>query len=182
MYAAIATRPDIAYAVQTLSQFTTNPCLLHYSSVKKVLRYLKFTADYALEYGGHDWTIEFVAFSDADWGSNPVDRKSISGYCFLLGGGAISWSSKKQGVTALSSTEAEYIPQNTSFGSDLYSLHLVFPNPNHHSFMPITNPRLPSLTTRNTTPELNISTFSTTSSERRWKKRKSSLPIALPTK
>jgi hypothetical protein len=48
------------------------------------------------------------AFSDADWGAGE-DRKSISGYIFLLAGAAICWQSRKQSTVALSSTEAEYI-------------------------------------------------------------------------
>ena len=50
-----------------------------------------------------------TSYIDTDWASNINDRKSISGYVFKLANGAISWSSKKQGSTALSSTEAEYI-------------------------------------------------------------------------
>ncbi len=46
---------------------------------------------------------------DADWASDPIDRRSISGFTFLICGGAVSWSSKKQHSTALSSTEAEYM-------------------------------------------------------------------------
>src|SRR5215471_9169572 len=51
---------------------------------------------------------DLVGYSDADWASQ-LDRHSISGYAYLIGGGAISWSSKKQPVVALSSTEAEFI-------------------------------------------------------------------------
>ena len=49
-------------------------------------------------------------FCDADWATNK-HRHSISGYSFHFGCGAISWSSKKQYIIALSSTEAEYIAQ-----------------------------------------------------------------------
>ena len=48
-------------------------------------------------------------YCDADWANDPNDRKSISGYVATMCGGAISWSSKKQSVMALLSTEAEYI-------------------------------------------------------------------------
>ena len=109
LYAAIATRPDIAYAVQALSQHTSNPGPEHWQGVKRVMRYLKGTRDYALTYsGGETVNTVFTAFTDADHASNE-GRKSISGYTFLLGGGAISWSSKKQGLVTISSTESEYV-------------------------------------------------------------------------
>ncbi|KAJ8481821.1 hypothetical protein ONZ51_g5747 [Trametes cubensis] len=100
MYAALGTRPDISYAVQTLSQFSSRPGPSHWTAVKRVFRYLKGTLDHGITYG---------RYSDADWGANPVDCKSISGYAFLIGGGVVAWSSKKQAVVALSSTEAEYM-------------------------------------------------------------------------
>jgi hypothetical protein len=51
-----------------------------------------------------------VAYTDADWGGPPTDkRRSTSGYVFLINGGPISWKSRKQTSTALSSNEAEYM-------------------------------------------------------------------------
>jgi hypothetical protein len=111
MYAAMGTRPDIAYAVQTLSQFTSNPGPEHWTAVKRVFRYLNGTRTYGITYSGADeneWPMNPIGYSDADWGSNPNDRKSISGYSFMPRG-AIAWSSRKQSTVALSSTEAEYI-------------------------------------------------------------------------
>lgn len=112
MYAAIGTMPQLAYTIQTLSQFSSNPGQEHMTALKRVFRYLAYAKDHeiGLTYGGGgDWSTEIIGYSDADWGSNPNDRKSISGFVFLLGGGAISWSSKKQDAVALSSTEAEYM-------------------------------------------------------------------------
>lgn len=109
LYAAICTRPDISYAVQALSQFSSDPGQEHLTAVKRVFRYLKGTRDLSLVYGGPgDWTTTINAYTDADWASND-DRKSVSGFVFLLAGGAISWSAKKQPIVALSSTESEYI-------------------------------------------------------------------------
>ena len=64
---AISTRPDIAYATNTLSQFMQNPGRAHWQAVKHVLRHLKGTADYALTYGP---TPGLQVYSDADWASH----------------------------------------------------------------------------------------------------------------
>lgn len=106
MYASIGTRPDISFAVSLLAQFMSNPGRSHWEAAKCVLRYVKGTLDYALTYGLS--TTGLVSYSDVDWGSQS-HRHSISGYAFLIDGGAISWSSKKQPIIALSTTEAEYI-------------------------------------------------------------------------
>ena len=108
MYAAVATRPDISFAVQTLSQFTSRPSQAHWTAIKRVLHYLKGTQALGITYGLiPDTTI--LGFSDADWGADIVDRRSVSGYIYTTAGGAISWSSKKQPTVALSSMEAEYM-------------------------------------------------------------------------
>ena len=72
MYVAMVTRPDIAYAVITLAQFTGNPSLTHWTAAKHVLRYLKGTMNLALTYGGEeDWGIDITQYVDADGGTNP---------------------------------------------------------------------------------------------------------------
>ena len=111
MYLAIGTRPDIAYAVNKLAQFTTNPRQRHWTAVKRVLRYLKHTRTLGLVYGGEEnvLNMDLNIFCDADWASDTSDRKLISGYVIIVAGGAISWSSKKQTTVALSTAEAEYV-------------------------------------------------------------------------
>jgi len=52
---------------------------------------------------------EVLGYCDADWGGDLEDRRSITGFVFMIGGGAISWSSKRQLTIALSTTEAEYM-------------------------------------------------------------------------
>ena len=110
MYLALGTRPDIAYAVNRLAQFTQNPKPKHWTAVKRIFRYLKGTRNHALTYGGSDDLLnqDLNIFCDADWASD-ADRKSISGYIITLAGGAVAWSSKKQTTVALSTAEAEYI-------------------------------------------------------------------------
>ncbi|PIL29346.1 hypothetical protein GSI_09397 [Ganoderma sinense ZZ0214-1] len=106
MYASLGTRPDITYAVSILSRFSENPGLAHWDAVKRVFRYLAGTKLLKLMYGAK--TVDLVGYTDAD-GSMHEDRKAISGYAFLIDGGAVSWSSKKQELISLSTTESEYV-------------------------------------------------------------------------
>jgi hypothetical protein len=106
MYAAMGTRPDIAFAVSTVSQFSQNPGWEHWEAVKRIFRYLKGTKDLELVYGGDKRGL--VGYTDAD-GASQEHRRAISGYVFMIDGGAVSWSSKKQELVTLSTTEAEYV-------------------------------------------------------------------------
>ena len=110
MFPSLVGRPDIAYAANRLAQFTKNPKPKHWTAVKRLLRYLKGTKNYKLTYGRSDELLhnELSIYCDVDWASEG-DRKSISGYVVTIAGGAIAWSSKKQGTIALSTGEAEYV-------------------------------------------------------------------------
>ncbi|GFY82736.1 hypothetical protein Acr_02g0009760 [Actinidia rufa] len=101
------TRPDIAFAVNKLSQFMHKPTQLHWQAVKRLLRYLKGTIHHGLSLTGNP-SASLYAFSDSDWAGNPDDRTSTTAYILFLGGNAISWASRKQRSVARSSTEAEY--------------------------------------------------------------------------
>lgn len=106
MYASLGTRPDITYAVQTVSRFSKNPGLAHWEAVKRIFRYLKGTKNLWLTYGGNPR--ELTGYADAD-GSMADDRHAISGYAFMINGGAISWAAKRQEIVSLSTTESEYV-------------------------------------------------------------------------
>ncbi|PPQ91584.1 hypothetical protein CVT25_012512 [Psilocybe cyanescens] len=106
MYVSLGMRPDITYAVQTVSHFSTKPGLAHWEAVKRIFRYLKGTRDLWLSYGG---TLkELTGYVDAD-GNMAEDHHAISGYAFLLHGGAVSWTTKCQEIISLSTTESEYV-------------------------------------------------------------------------
>ena len=109
LWPVVVSRPDAAYAIGILAQFIQNPGLAHWEALKRLITYLGSTKDYWLTFGGHSKTL-VEGYCDADWASNK-HRHSISGYSFHFGCGAVSWSSKKQNIIALSSTEAEYIAQ-----------------------------------------------------------------------
>ena len=112
MFAMLCTRPDIAFAVATLSKFAQNPSPAHMAGVRRVLRYLRATDKLGIRYASTDPPTQqpqLIGYTDSDWAADRDDRKSISGYAFLLCGGAISWQAKKQQTAALSTVEAEYL-------------------------------------------------------------------------
>jgi hypothetical protein len=120
MHAALAMRPDISYAVDALCQYNSRPFTSHMTAAKRVLQYLKATADFRLHFNGNgnvngngngNGNYGVVGFTDSDWASDSTDRKSQGGHVFLTchDGGAISWQSRKQDLIALSTLEAEYI-------------------------------------------------------------------------
>ena len=115
MYLAIATRPDISYTVGVLARFSQNPGPMHWKAVKHVFRYLKGTLDYKLTYSTPSSPSElFTTYTDADHAGNPDNGRSTSGYIVKVGSGAISWSSRLQGIVALSTTEAEFVAATTA--------------------------------------------------------------------
>ena len=107
-YIAMISRPDISFAVNALARCSNNPSREHWNAVKRVMRYLKSTMDISMVFG-NDSFFELVGYCDSDYAGEVNERKSTSGYIFLLGGGPIAWSSTLQRVSALSSSEAEYM-------------------------------------------------------------------------
>jgi hypothetical protein len=101
------TRPDISFAVNKVCQFMYKPTDDHWTAVKRILRYLKFSIHFGLLIRPTKST-QLSIYFDADWAGCPDDRKSTSGFCIYFGDNLVSWSSKKQPTVARSSTEAEY--------------------------------------------------------------------------
>ena len=93
MYVMMCTRSDICYVVGLTSRFQSNPGIKHWMAVKRLLRYLKGTANYVLCYQGKD--LRLIGYMDADWVGDPDQCKSTFRYAFLLNECAISWCSKK---------------------------------------------------------------------------------------
>jgi hypothetical protein len=102
------TRPDICFAVNTLSQYLVEPRHVHLVAAKNVMRYLKGTLDYGLCYTG-DCDFRLYGYTDSDWAESASDRKSTSGCCFSLGSSMTSWKRSKQSSISLSTEEEEYI-------------------------------------------------------------------------
>lgn len=101
-----ATRPDIMYSVSLISRYMAKPTEIHLQAAKRILRYLKGTFDYGIMYkkGSSD---DLIAYTDSDYVGDLDDRKSTSGYVFLLSSGAVL--SKKQPIVTLSTTDTEFV-------------------------------------------------------------------------
>ena len=83
------------------------PTQTHWIAVERKMRYLNETPDFGLLYLAND---SIIGFSDADWDGDHDDRKSTSGFAFMMSGTAISWNNKKQICVTLSTEK-----QNTSY-------------------------------------------------------------------
>jgi hypothetical protein len=108
---SVYTRPDIAFATSKLSKFNANPTKTHFKAALHVLRYLKSTRNFCIVYRRSPTVpiTDIIGYSDADFASDEDDRKSYTGYVFLVNGGAITWSTHKQHTVAFSSMESEYM-------------------------------------------------------------------------
>uniref|UniRef100_H3H5K8 Reverse transcriptase Ty1/copia-type domain-containing protein n=1 Tax=Phytophthora ramorum TaxID=164328 RepID=H3H5K8_PHYRM len=102
LYIATCTRPDIAFVVTQLSRFLENPGQQHWNAAVRVLRYLKSTRQHGIIYEGGTGSVRLTAFSDADWGSNLDDRRSVSGVIVVIGNAPVVFKSKFQRTMALS--------------------------------------------------------------------------------
>ena len=108
MYAALGTRPDLAFPVMVLSQYSSCPTEAHLTAAKRVLRYLAHTINWKLFYPSKA-SPSLIGYADASYASCPDDRRSFMGNVFFLNDCAITWTSQKQKSVAVSTTEAEYM-------------------------------------------------------------------------
>lgn len=135
LYLANCTRPDIAFAVSTLSRHLRNPCVKHLGMARDLLRYTLSTRTLGLVYGpppSPPHSLSVVGYSDSDYANStlPVPgeqltRRSVTGFVFLANGTPISWQSKKQVTVARSSDEAEYQAMATSASQALWLRKLL---------------------------------------------------------
>ena len=132
------TRPDITYAVSQCAKFAQKPRMAHWWALKRILRYLKGTADYGIQYqrpGSRDQAttlgsidlpngylssqsakeaaglqpLDYTGNVDSDYANSVDDRRSVTGYVNFLASGPVTWQSKTQQSVALSTMEAEYM-------------------------------------------------------------------------
>ncbi|CAL2238507.1 unnamed protein product [Prunus armeniaca] len=109
MYAMVCTRPDIAQAISVVSRYMGNPGKQHWDAVKWILRYLKGSWRQRIMFEKQKENARVLGYVDADYAGDLDKRRSTSGYVFTCAGRPISWRALLQPITALSTTEAEYI-------------------------------------------------------------------------
>jgi hypothetical protein len=141
LYIAIVSQPDITFAVGYLSQFISCYNNTHWTATKRILHYLKGTHNLAINYN-HPLapsTTNFIplGFCNTNWGANLINRKSMTGYFFLLTRGPIMWTSKAQTTIALSSTKAKYNSISKATKQAIY-IHKFFPSLSIKQSIPIT--------------------------------------------
>ena len=101
------------------------PTTLHFQVVKRILRYIRGTLDYGLNYEKGSEFKDLVGFTDSDHGDDAVSGKSTSGMIFYYGRNAITWQSHKQKTVALSSCEAEFMAATSAACQAIWLANLV---------------------------------------------------------
>ena len=107
MYLTVCTRPDLTYVVSKVAQFQANPRKSHWQAVKRIFRYLRCTTSQGILYS--DTNLSMFGYTYANLACDIDDRKSRTDYSFLLWGSIISWTSRKQGFIAYSTTVSEFM-------------------------------------------------------------------------
>lgn len=109
LFIANVSRPDIAYAVNSIAQFSEKPLKAHWNAVKRIFKYLKGTRDFGIIFNSGADCSKIVAYSDADFAGETHSRKSTTGYVLKLGKSPFLWGSRRQRSVALSTMESEYV-------------------------------------------------------------------------
>ncbi|MCH81234.1 hypothetical protein A2U01_0002018 [Trifolium medium] len=109
----LATRLDLAFSVCLVARFMERPTEMHIAAIKRILRYLRGTVGFGIMYKRSKKKsiaeLKLQGWTDSDYAGDLDDRKSTSGYVFMLGNAAVSWSSRKQPIVTFSTTEAEFV-------------------------------------------------------------------------
>ena len=134
-YLEQCTRPDISFALNRLSRYQVNPGQAHWNELKHLVRYVSGTQSYGLLYGkngypqhavfNHDLSGPLECFVDSDHAADKDTRRSCTGYVFFSRGGPISWRSRLQNSTALSTCEAEFMAASDAGCENIWLRRLI---------------------------------------------------------
>lgn len=125
MYVTVTSRPDISAAVNYFSGFQSCATDVHWSHLKRVLRYIRGTVDLKLVFKRDDVDGVMTGYADSDWAGNVTDRKSVSGYIFKVYSATVSWTTRRKTSVALSSAEAEYMALSVAVTEVLWLRRLL---------------------------------------------------------
>jgi hypothetical protein len=117
LHLAINTRPNIAFVVSRLAQYTIKLNSQCWAALKRLIRYLKGTRTKGIIYGAqpnpaitdNDAACHIKGYTDSNWAGDISTCKSTSGYLFLGARVPIAWESNKQPIVALFTCEAKYV-------------------------------------------------------------------------
>ncbi len=136
MYLMLSSRPDISFAVNQVSQHCEKPEQEHWNAVKRIFAYLQGTQTYGLRFwamGSH-----LKGYTDADYAGDTNTRQSTSGFIFILFGGPVAWSSRRQSCVSLSTTEAEYVAASDATKEGIWLRRLLLDlNPEWNKPIPL---------------------------------------------
>jgi hypothetical protein len=125
LYVAMATRPDIMYAVISLSRFSNNPGKVHWSHLKNIVKYLKTTRTWGLHYKPTSNTGTLNSFTDASYNSDPDTGRSTLGYDLDYNGCCWLWYSALSKTIPKSATHAEIVAASKCLDSTRWATHLL---------------------------------------------------------
>ncbi|CAM8909312.1 unnamed protein product [Rhodiola kirilowii] len=119
------TRPDLSHAVHILSQFMNEPNTDHLKAANRVLRYIKGAPAQGIFFSS-TLQLQMSAYCDADWAACPKTRRSVTGFCIVIGESLVSWRTKKQAIVSRSSVESEYRAMAAVCTEVIWLLRLFF--------------------------------------------------------
>nr|XP_034906623.1 uncharacterized mitochondrial protein AtMg00810-like [Populus alba] len=120
------TRPDIAFAVNSIAQFMSQPRFPYLIAAKRILRYIKGSLDHGLFFGPQHHPTYLTAYVDANWAGCSESHHSTSGYLVYLGTNLVSWCSKKQPTIARSSAEFKYCSLSHASAESTWLAYLLY--------------------------------------------------------
>jgi len=125
LFSAVASRPDIAFAIARLSRFNQNPGPIHHQAADRLILFLYKTRFHCIKYGHESTASSLVVASDASFADNSLDRKSSQGFAIKLFGGLVAWRANKQDTVTTSSTEAELLALSQTTKEAIYMSRLL---------------------------------------------------------
>jgi histone deacetylase 1/2 len=125
MHLMIQIRFDLTYSVSRLAQFMSNPTDDHWTTLKRMLRYLNETKELSILYKKASGSLILKAWIDFSWDEDPNDSRSTHDHLLFMRDGSIGWKSSKQISVALSSTEAEYMSQTSAVINVMWARRLL---------------------------------------------------------